>query len=268
MIKRIYDGMRYGADDGGVGAAVADAPEADTSVLGGGSLTPAEPVSDGGTASQGGSKKLGDWRDGVKGDLKFNETLGSFSNPTEVAEFIIKAKEQLSSAVVKPGENATDEEVKAYRAAMGIPEAPDKYSIAETVKGDAVATATLTAMHKHGISDTQASEIVKAHADAVTAEITKANKAASAALKELWGDDMKANVEKAQKAVAVIGGKELASWLKLDMKGIEAGNNIHLVRAFHAIAERLGEDGMAKEYKGKGGAKLMPDGTKMLHFKS
>lgn len=72
-----------------------------------------------------------DWRKQLsKGDEKIAKRLERYASPIAVAEALIHAQDRIAKGV-KPGlsPNATPEEVKEYRAMLGVPEKPEDYKI-------------------------------------------------------------------------------------------------------------------------------------------
>ena len=81
-----------------------------------------------------------DWRDKVaKGDAKKLSRLSRYASPEAVIDALISAQNRISSGDLKPilKKDATEEQVKEYREAMGIPEAPDKYDLGDVVPAGA-----------------------------------------------------------------------------------------------------------------------------------
>lgn len=73
-----------------------------------------------------------DWR--VKlagGDEKELKQLGRYGSVQDIWKKSRELEKRLSSGELRPvlGKNATEDEVKAYRAANGIPESPEKYDV-------------------------------------------------------------------------------------------------------------------------------------------
>jgi len=72
-----------------------------------------------------------DWRDLAAGeDKKLRNRLGQFTSVTDLAKAEFEARQKLSNAIFRPGKGAKDEEVAAFRKALGVPEAADKYEVA------------------------------------------------------------------------------------------------------------------------------------------
>lgn len=72
-----------------------------------------------------------DWREKLAGeDAKKLERLGRFASPEALLEAHEQAAKKISEGLkpkAKPGDKATDDDWKAYRQEMGIPEAVDDY---------------------------------------------------------------------------------------------------------------------------------------------
>ncbi len=89
------------------------------------------------------------WISQLPDDLKGNETFTSFKTIGDLSKSYLdtmgKVKEldgitaknkeyeaKLSTAIIKPGENAKPEEIATYRKAMGIPETSEEYEFPQT----------------------------------------------------------------------------------------------------------------------------------------
>jgi len=70
-----------------------------------------------------------DWREKYSGDEKLSKWLGRFKNEEDMVRSAFEAQRKISSGVVKtpPGEDATPEEVAAWRIENGLPDKPEGY---------------------------------------------------------------------------------------------------------------------------------------------
>lgn len=81
-----------------------------------------------------------DWRDKVaKGDAKKLSRLGRYASPEAVVDALIAAQNRISSGDLKPilKKDATEEQIKEYREALGIPETPEKYDLGDVIPATA-----------------------------------------------------------------------------------------------------------------------------------
>lgn len=72
-----------------------------------------------------------DWRKQLsKGDEKAMKRLERYASPVAIAEALINAQDRIAKGI-KPGlpEGATEEQVKEYRALIGVPEKPEDYKV-------------------------------------------------------------------------------------------------------------------------------------------
>lgn len=74
--------------------------------------------------------KVVDWREQIKDDdaKKFAE---SSTDVTHLVKRALDMRSKLSNAIIRPGKNASPEEVSAYRKALGVPEKPEEYEFPE-----------------------------------------------------------------------------------------------------------------------------------------
>ena len=73
-----------------------------------------------------------DWRIKLAGeDKSYLKTLDRFNSPADLAKAYRDAQQRLSSGNLKPTlpDNPSEDELKAWRTANGVPETPDKYEL-------------------------------------------------------------------------------------------------------------------------------------------
>jgi len=63
----------------------------------------------------------------LKGDQAFQTLASKFKSFDEMAKAHLELEKRLGSEVRVPGTDASEEELAAYRKAIGVPESPDKY---------------------------------------------------------------------------------------------------------------------------------------------
>lgn len=96
-----------------------------------------------------------DWREKAsKGDAKIRDRLGRYASPVEVAAALGAAQERISKGELIPllGKEPTADQLKEYRAAVGIPETSDKYDLTG-VRIDAPDKEWVAALIKQAHSD-------------------------------------------------------------------------------------------------------------------
>src|SRR6185295_3094292 len=73
-----------------------------------------------------------DWRETfAKGDAQLLTRFQRYGSPEAVAEALVHAQNRISKGELKPslGKDATPEQVAEWRAANGVPDAPEKYDL-------------------------------------------------------------------------------------------------------------------------------------------
>lgn len=181
------------------------------------------------------------WISGLPDNLKTNEAFAGFKTVGEFAQSHLetqgKVKElegKLATAIVRPGEGATDEEKAAFREAMGIPDAPDKYEferpqMPEGVEyNEALETWFRNIAHKHGLAGDTAKAMYADYMQFGTAFVAEQAAQRSKTLedgmnklKETWGnkyDENVATVKRVQEKMGLAdeGMKSLLSELNLE----------------------------------------------------
>jgi hypothetical protein len=162
-----------------------------------------------------------DWREQIKDEdaKKFAE---SSTDVNHLVQRALDMRKTLSNAVVKPGEDATEEQIAAYQKALGIPAKVEDYEFPALPEGqvmtDAIRDGRLEwakRFHDLGVPQATATalmELVSHDNSTMTAAELKAAKdyveRSEAALKELWpGEEYKTNVTLAKRAAEGITAK-------------------------------------------------------------
>ncbi len=143
----------------------------------------------------------------AKGDAKILGRLQRYASPEALSDALIHAQNRISSGELKPvlKKDATAEQIAEWRTANGVPEAPDKYAVANDPKLSDDAKAFLAnylpIAHAANLSEDQ----VKANLSFM-ASLDKAEKTARAEkdveledageelLREEWGGEYKRNI--------------------------------------------------------------------------
>lgn len=196
-----------------------------------------------------------DWRDGIT-DEGAREHAKRMENIDALAKDAFNSRKKLSTAIVKPGDDASEEDIAAFHKALGVPDSPDDYKITmpdlpDKLLPDETALASqrdfVKAMHKVGASPAVVQEAFTWYYSGLNAAntasengIAEALETAETSMRSEWGGDFDANVKYAQDAVRHFGGDELVGLL--DANG--QGNHPAVLRAFAAIGRQMGEDGM------------------------
>lgn len=219
-------------------------------------------ASEGKDASEGeGGEKApeGNWRDAIKdpGARKFAEDSADLDH---LAKRAMDMRKRLSSSISKPGENASEEEVAAYRKALGVPDKPEAYEFPDLPEGvdltdDIKASRETWAgrFHALGISSDQAKALAKMVNDddlAAQQAILDQDKAYSEEQEALLKKDWPGQEYEKNKAVANRAFEELASRAGVsidDLKQIETKSgrflmdDADMVRLFAALGREMGE---------------------------
>jgi len=152
------------------------------------------------------------WRAALSDTYKDDPWAKEHGKVTDFFESAVKVKAErddlnakLEKAIFKPGKGATDEEITAYRKAMGIPSKPDEYEFPETegVEHDPKMMEWASKVFfEAGLSKEQGALISKSwdgfvqgmmQAEEELRENTR--KEALETLKEEWGAEFKGNME-------------------------------------------------------------------------
>ncbi len=185
----------------------------------------------------------------LMGDAEKAGKLSKFEKLSDLASAYLDAEGKLGNSLVKPGENSTDEERKAFYKALGVPDAADKYSI----EGDDAKMFREMAF-KNNLTDEQAKAIFASLQD-VGKNALEAQKQAfaqqahdtQAALQKEYGKDYQTKIEMLKRGVATYGGEKLGA--KLQQAGLLGDYDV--IKMFILLGEQSSEAGSPGITKGK-----------------
>ena len=189
------------------------------------------------------------WRAALPDELKEHEFVKDFTKPGDFVKSALEIKTEhdalkakMENAIVKPGENATDEEKAAYLKSLGVPDKPEEY---ELPKSDGVehdekmVEWAKNTFHQAGLNKDQAAVIsqawdgfVQGLEQSIQEHETQVLTDTETKLKEEWKSDYDKNFELSKRAFTKFAGADLAEF------------NVHpvLVRAFFEVGKAMGED--------------------------
>lgn len=155
-----------------------------------------------------------------------------------------------AGAIHKPGDNASADEIKAFREALGIPTEVDKYDLGK-FEGVQIDQTTVDWAKKLGVElgiepkalNKLVSEYFKLDTSVQGAKQAEAQRQMQEGLKSLkteWGDGYDRNLQRANFAAEKLGGKDLVERLVK----FGAHNDPLILKTFAKAAELFGEDTM------------------------
>lgn len=202
---------------------------------------------------------VGDWR-GAIAEPELRRVAEKFSSPRDVVKSYAALQSRLGRSVVKPGPDASSEEVAAYRRQLGVPDSPEGYELSlpenlpDDLKPDAAAETLhqdfAAAMHEVGASNDVVQKALDWYYGRLGESVAQQQRShaesraeAEASLRHEWGGDHERNLTFAQRAIREFGDESFVSLLEShDVDGMKLGDHPAVVRAFAAIGRRAGED--------------------------
>lgn len=202
-----------------------------------------------------------DWRASLE-DEGLRKVAEKFTTPAAVLKSYAELEKRLGKSIVKPGKDASEEEVKAFHKALGVPDKPEDYKV-EVPEGiewgdddKALMDSFLGKLHSAGAPPQAVEaatawyfETLREAEEARTAEAERIRKEGEAALRKEWGGDYDKNLALANDAIRQFGGEQLAQTLK--ERGLD--NDPAMNRAFAEIGRRMSEaaplTGMSEDQK-------------------
>jgi len=169
--------------------------------------------------------------------------------------------------IQSPQASWTDKDWEMFFAKAGRPETPDRYTLPVDIKLEGGATfdekklaTARSTFHKLGLSDRQASGIIRYYAESLnsTSVEQRGREEASVAessnkLRAEFGDKFEQNVDLAKGVVRKFGAPELVEFLNTS----RLGDNPHLVRMLVKIGNGMAED----DARGQGPGLFIKDST-------
>lgn len=201
-----------------------------------------------------------DWRAAIE-DENLRKHAERFQTPTDAVKNHLELRQKLSNAVFKPGENATEEEVAAFRKAIGVPESIEDYQIdlpegmdQEALQEESIQTAlkeVAEIAHEHNVPV----EAFKALAqwdlqreaqrlDDVKKQDAEFAKATSDALKKEWGRSYDTEMEYANRGAEYLFGDDVAKFRELISKADDRplGDHEVIIKALNKLGRQTSED--------------------------
>ena len=181
---------------------------------------------------------------------KYADQLKGFAKPKDLLDAYLANSEKLKGAIIKPGENATDEERKAYLKALGV---PDKYTLPEVSKEDKGYLEGLDVYNKFfketaakiGLTQEQAETFYKLYIGANVQRTKDALAARERTIKERadaldreWGDKTPERFELAKRAFKKYATPEFVEAVKA--KDLETDPSF--IKVFYEISQKIGGD--------------------------
>ena len=199
-------------------------------------------------------ESLPGWVAGLEADLRTNPLITAHQKPTSFVKEALQWKAKADQAIVRPAEDATPEQVAAYRQAMGIPAKAEDYELDATGFSDEFVKTQRELYLQHGIGKDQAKalwEATKKQVEQGAETLRRANvqekQQAEATLRTEYGDKFPQVVQSARQALARFATPELRTYL--EQTGM--GNNAHLIRMLAKISDSIGGDSLLKGVDGK-----------------
>lgn len=170
------------------------------------------------------------WNDYVAGvsakDEKLAKHLNKFSSVDDLAKSYAEAQKRISEGFKAPvlPEDATEEQLKEYRAKVGIPDDVKGYKLPETVQvKDAdkpLWDLFLTNAHSMNLTQAELEKVApayyameKALAEQQETQSKELQRANEQALREMWGTDVGTNMNVNEQYIESRGGSELRELL-------------------------------------------------------
>jgi len=212
------------------------------------------PPSGGAGAGAAASGAAGDWKTSLPDDLKNEPMFANIKDIPTLAKSYVNAQRLVGAdKIALPQKNWTEAQYADFFKAIGRPDAPDGYSFkVEADKlprgfniDDGKLKATKEFLHKSGLTDKQANDVLKYYLDSTSGEYVSAlqqreaqRTQAIAELKTEFGEKYEANLDVARSVLRKFGDDKLIA--TLEATGM--GDNPQMIRLFAKLGEALLDD--------------------------
>lgn len=196
------------------------------------------------------------WRDSLPEDIRDSPSLKDFKGPEDLAKSYLAVQPLIGAdKIVKPGKDATPEQIDAYYKKLGRPDQPDGYKLPEqlpegiTPEGldEGKVDHMRKVAHANGLTDQQFADLARGMLEYEAGFIKQSEQARSesaqqnvAKLHQEWGTAFDQNVELADNG-ASFAHPELVDVLK------QAGINTHpvVMEAMRKIGKTMAQDSIS-----------------------
>lgn len=175
-----------------------------------------------------------------------------FSDYESYKDFVGAAAEALElkdKAIVKPADDAPQEDWDRFYASVGRPDGPDGYELSNTDEYGEFADSFKQQAHKLGLTAQQASDLWSWYYEQDTQLIEQEKKAVQEQVQKVqeqlktdWGDQFDAQMKNIDRFKQKYGSEELAK----ELQNPRVGNNIALIKAIAQAGADLAPDSLVE----------------------
>jgi hypothetical protein len=225
-----------------------------------GSALPAAPASPGGIPPEPSGGAPTDWRASLPAELRDAPSLAKFADPGALAKSYVEAEGLIGrKGLIIPTEKDAPEVHARFRAALGVPEKPEGYTlkapegIPPEAWGEDGVKALATWAHELGLTPAQAQGVADRYAKVQAEGLQRAaegiepdGRKMEDVLRQEWGVGYDGKLEVARRAAKQFGGDGVLDALEAKTGGAA------MLRMFAAIGEAMAEDRPAGMGTGRG----------------
>jgi hypothetical protein len=230
----------------------------------------------------GGQPQSPGWRAAVKNEVRDHALLKEVKDVNDLATRYIDLNQRSASAITKPGDKATKEELDAYYTALGRPQSKDGYKLDATLLPEAVREDKdldgwiRETLFDAGASQGQAALFVERLGKRLATGLEQTRqeheraretmkKATEEALTKDFGQEIGPRLKGAIQVRDTVSGILFGDpkWLQRELNTSGDGNKLWVIKLFDFIAQRISPDALRRGAPPEG-APPAPDKT--LHY--
>lgn len=178
-------------------------------------------------------------------DMQDEPLLKQYSKPADALRAFVELSRKQEQGLTHPGDDATEEQMRQFREALGVPKGPDGYELdtGDNEPDEDMLSWFKQAAHKASLSPQQAQKVMEEWNASLTPEaqqqrLAKQRENVENQLRQEWGGDFDENIRMAHKAMDTFAGEEFSSYLE----ETGAGNDPRMVKTFAEIGRRMTGD--------------------------
>ncbi len=197
-------------------------------------------------------KEVESWLNSLPDELKAEASLSKFKDLSGLAKSYLEAEKRISGSIKIPGKEATPEELNAFYAKLGRPEAASNYEVnlstGETLESSPPVAMLAKAAHEAGLNQKQMGAILSVYENIMTEYTESSHKNAEVAketLQKQWGKDFDNNMAAANVALRQFSTKYPEEMKRLSNDPAVSTNPV-ILSLFAELGSRMQEGSSVK----------------------
>lgn len=197
------------------------------------------------------------WKEVIPEDIRQDPSLGSIKDIASLAKSYIHAQKLVGKdKIIIPDQHATDDDWKGVFKKLGLPESIDKYQIKADGFDEGFLGKFKEFAYNNNLMPQQSEKLLSFYKDFADESLKGSQEQteqirteAVSGLKKEWGNAFEKNLAIAQGALKQFADKDTLQYI--EESGL--GNDTKMVKLFHQIGAKMGEDQFVGDAKKQSG---------------